>query len=179
MQLPSLNTPKILSTEGKRWEGGEREEVTPCIKPQGPWTPGTPVLLHPILSHKSEPVSSISSWAEPISWEETFLHTKWYLFDCYGSRNKNLVAFMCLPKELIPQKTTSWLPTLLSKLGPFLAILHPTQGLPPGRKRKLRFTGSVQATGANKNLRAFQRSPALLTHPGSCPLKEQTLIYGC
>lgn len=44
---------------------------------------------------------------------------------------------MCLPKELILQEVTSWLPTLLSILSPFLAVIHPTLGLPPGQERKL------------------------------------------
>lgn len=53
------------------------------------------------------------------------------------SQEKNLVAFMSLPKELIPREATSWLLNCSVNSRPFLAALHPKLGLPPRKKRKL------------------------------------------
>lgn len=60
----------------------------------------------------------------------------------YGPRSKNLAAFMCLPKKLIPQEATSWLPTLLSKLRTLSGCPSPNTGgsLQKG-KGNYRFTG--------------------------------------
>lgn len=87
-----------------------------------------------------------------------------------------MVAFMCLPKELIPQEAIAGFPPCSINSGPFLTAPHPTLGLPPGGERKLQIQKALLgATGAGRNLHAFQGSPALLTSSGSCPLKEQNL----
>lgn len=55
-------------------------------------------------------------------------------YDFCGSRGKNLVASLCLPEELIPQKATDCLPTLLNKLRPFPRAHPGEKGKPQTQK---------------------------------------------
>lgn len=137
MQLPSLNTPKILNTKGKKGGGGEREETAPCINTP-PWslTPKDSSFIPCILSAQDRPsLFHLKLDKTILPRTNIFTYKELSVYDFCGSR-KNLVAFMCLPKELILWEATSWLLNCSVNSGPFLAALHPKLGLPP-RERKL------------------------------------------
>lgn len=97
-------------------------------------------------------------------------------YDFCESKSKNLVAFLCLPKELIiPQEATDWLPTMLHKLRPLSGRPPPNTGLLQYRKETTDSKGSIGSRWSRRQSTSIPGSPALLTCPGPCPLKKQNL----
>ena len=88
------------------------------------------------------------------------------VYNSCESRSKNLVAFTCLPR-------------FLNKLSSLSGCPSPNTGggVPSRRGKETTFQrlSAKPLEWADRNLQAFQRSPALLTCPGSCPLKERNL----
>lgn len=176
MQLPSLNTPKIVNAETKKkkrgWRKGRGGTLHNTPRSLNTWDPSSTAY---ILIGRVSPRQfrlKLGRSCLFLRRRNIFTYKALSVHDFCGSRSKNLVAFMCLPKELILQEVTSWLPTLLSILSPFLAVIHPTMGLPPGQERKLQIQKALwEATGAGQDLQSSPESPGL----GPCPVKEQNL----
>lgn len=150
MQLPSLNTPKILSVEKKKKGGRQREEVAPCIHPKVLETPATPVPFQAFLRDLAR--SSRRTCLDSI-FPRRNIFTYKALSVCYFcvSRSKNMVAFICLPKGLTNPSGSPKLAshTLLNKLRPLSGFPSPNTGAPSRRGKET--TDPKGSTGSHSS----------------------------